>query len=127
MKYGIGSALCLSDEKCQSRREIYGHKLLCLGDFYVGVKLGLEEKHTARFAALSDGVSPQRQAVWAQASSVLTAQANPQENLRPERANEMLIAHFPHPLGHPRSFPRWPLHRPGRHPPLGDAPHTPRL
>lgn len=46
MKYGIGSTLCFSDEKCQSRREIHGHKLLCLGDFYVGVKLEFEEKKT---------------------------------------------------------------------------------
>ena len=59
MKYEIGSTLCFSDEKCQSRREIHGHKLLCLGDFYAGVKLEFEEKkNTAHFTELFNGVFP---------------------------------------------------------------------
>lgn len=40
---------------------------------------------------------------------VLTAQTNPQENLRPDLAKERLVAHSPHPTPslqhHPGSFP----------------------
>lgn len=52
MKYEIGSTLCFSDEKCHNRREIHGHKLLCLGDFYVGVKFKVRRKNIAHFTEL---------------------------------------------------------------------------
>lgn len=52
MKYEIGSTLCFSDEKCHNQREIHGHKLLCLGDFYVDVKFKVRRKNTAHFTEL---------------------------------------------------------------------------
>lgn len=44
VKYELRSTSCFSEDKCHSQREIHGHKLLCLGDFYVAVKFRIGRK-----------------------------------------------------------------------------------